>query len=68
MKILRLLVSSNGWEYSHMVTIRYQKGYILGPKDDPFFIDSEGNQAHYLIIVDGVKITFDEGFELLESK
>lgn len=61
MKKLRLFVSQNAWEYTGIVDISYKDEYIFDNKE--LRIDSEGNPTPDTIIVDGVTIMFDEGFE-----
>lgn len=66
MKKVKLLVSQNGWEYTGKVVIDYNETYeLVYPDDiDEFALDSMGHPATKIIIVDGVKIEFDEVFEL----
>tara|TARA_R110000868_G_C10657358_1_gene745523 strand:+ start:150 stop:356 length:207 start_codon:yes stop_codon:yes gene_type:complete len=68
MKTLKILVSSNGWEYHGPVTLTYKDIYeTTQSNQDSYFKDSEGNPAPNQVILDGIyTITFDEGFEVSE--
>jgi len=66
MKKVRLLVSSNGWEYSMVVDLKYKQKYVVERRQE-YSKDSYGKDAPDTIIVDGVDIEFDEGFEICKA-
>lgn len=65
MKLLKIRVSSNGWEYCDVVTLTYKNDYITKSTDNERYRDSEENPAPNQIILDSeYVITFEEGFEI----
>jgi hypothetical protein len=70
MKTLKIIVSSNGWEYAHVVTLTYKHSYetkITEPKWPKN--DSNGNPAPDQVVLDGeYVITFDEAFEVAPAR
>ena len=68
MKTLKIIVSSNGWEYSGLVIFTYKNSFTTFRTSD-YPRDSLGNPAPNGIILDDVyKIEFDEGFEILDEE
>jgi hypothetical protein len=68
MKTLKILVSSNAWEYSKLVTFVYKNNFTTF-RTSIYAKDSEGNFAPNGIILDDTyKIEFDEGFEILDEE
>ena len=61
MKKIRLFVSQNGWEYIGIVDISYENEVLFNNTED--YRDSIGDPTPNVIIVDGVSLEFDEGFE-----
>ena len=67
MKTLKLLVSSNGWEYSNFYKITY-KDTIKFKRTHEFSNDSKGNDCCDTVVIDNsIIIEFDEGFEVLKN-
>lgn len=65
MKELKILKSSNGWEYTDIVIIKYNNSYDLKRTlDDVYYDDPEQFNA---ILVDGVFIELDERCELVKK-
>ena len=57
-------VSSNAWEYSDTVTIKYNDSIEFKIEDEKYpMLDSLGHPTPNVVIVDGVEIIFEEGFE-----
>lgn len=66
MKKLKILLSSNGWEYADIVTLTYKEKYETTATEQHRFRDSEGNPAPNQVTLDGeYTVTFDEGFEVV---
>lgn len=66
MKTLKILLSSNGWEYADIVSLTYKESFETKATEMHRFRDSEGNPAPNQVILDGeYVVTFDEGFEIV---
>lgn len=61
MNKLKLFLSQNNWEYTGIVNIKHEQEYLFDNTKP--FLDIMGEPTPNVIVVDGVRIEFDEGFE-----